>query len=127
MKVLIDIRVKNLNRPDNNFKTAKCDKIIMPKQIDTKYGNTDEVFPDFGIDDRFFGGNISKIVSLKNKPYYLVIDRFNNTLGIIHRFKDLDKYNKIELQDLCTMQRIKFLDKDSKETLLEKLTILEDK
>ena len=120
MRVLIDIRKENLDAYP--YKTTKLLRLYMPS-IDPE--NIDNKSWDFfGINDSYFGGNIHRIASVKGKPFYLIVDVNDNTLGILHRFDDLKDYDKKDLVSLCQMQKIDITDKDTKQTILDKLTAL---
>lgn len=120
MKVMIDIRKSQLDLYP--YKTAKLDKLYFPRvnpdQEDTK------TWEDFGINDGYFGGNIHKIAGLKDKPFYIIVNRQDETLGILHRFEDLKDYSKEDLELLCDLQGIAKNPKDSKQYLIDKLTRL---
>jgi hypothetical protein len=119
MRVLIDIRKKSLEAYP--YKSTKLGKLFIPKisedQVDTK------LWSDFGIDDGYFGGNIHGIVEVKGKPFYIIYNQHLETLGILHKFDNLNYYTKEELKSLCEMQNIKY-EKESKDELIERLTLL---
>lgn len=120
MKVLIDIRNKQLELYP--YKTTKLKKLHFPR-IDPNQEETKE-WEEFGINDSYFGGNIHKIASLKEKPFYIIVNKHDETLGILHRFEDLVKYDKKDLAIICESQGITVNTKDSKDYLIDKLTKL---
>lgn len=125
MKVIIDIR-KDSIKP-YPYKTVKLGKVFFPRISDNEYGATSQNWEDFGIDDSYFGGNIHKIAALKTKPFYILVNREDETLGILHRFVDLPKYDKKDLLLVCSNQNLTYTEKDTKAELLEKLTELQNK
>jgi hypothetical protein len=120
MKVLIDIRNTQLKLYP--YKTSKLGKLYFPK-IDPDQEET-KTWEYFGVNDGYFGGNIHKIVALKEKPFYIIVNKHDETLGILHRFEDLNKYDKKDLAVLCESQGIIVNTKDSKDYLIDKLTKL---
>lgn len=125
MRVIIDIRTKSIE--EYPFKTAKLGKVYFPRVDDNEYGAASLNWDDFKINDGYFGGNISKIAALKNKPYYIIVSSNDDTLGILHRFEDLNKYEKKDLFRVCDNQNIIYSEKDNKADLIDKLTALQDK
>jgi hypothetical protein len=110
------------------YKTAKLGRLYFPRVSEGKeFSEETKVWEDFKVDDSFFGGNILKIAELKDKPFYIIVGKDEKTLGIIHRFEDLVKYDKKDLQDCCDNQRISYTTKDTKQDLIEKLTLLQSK
>lgn len=125
MRVIIDIRTESVE--EYPFKTAKLGKVYFPRVGDNEYGAESLNWDEFKIDDSYFGGNIHKIAALKNKPYYIIVSRNDETLGILHRFEDLKKYEKKDLLKVCDNQHIIYFEKDTKADLIDKLTALQDK
>jgi hypothetical protein len=125
MKVIIDIRVESIK--PYPYKTTKLGRVYFPRVSDNEYGAEDKNWDDFGISDAYFGGNISRIASLKNKPFYIIVSKDDETLGILHRFEDLPRYEKKDLFRVCDNQKIKYTEKDTKVELIDKLTVLQDK
>jgi hypothetical protein len=125
MKVIIDIRTKSIE--EYPFKTAKLGKVYFPRVDDNAYGAESLHWDDFSLTDGYFGGNIHKIAALKNKPYYIIVSNRDETIGILHRFQDLSKYEKKDLFRVCDNQNIIYFEKDTKADLIDKLTALQDK
>jgi hypothetical protein len=125
MRVIIDIRTESVE--EYPFKTAKLGKVYFPRVGDNEYGAESLNWDEFKIDDSYFGGNIHKIAALKNKPFYIIVSRNDETLGILHRFEDLRKYEKKDLLKVCDNQHIIYFEKDTKADLIDKLTALQDK
>lgn len=122
MKVIIDIRVDSLLRYP--YKTSKLGRVYLPSLGANDFGAESKTWGDFGITDDYFGGNIYKIACLKEKPWYILVNTLDETIGIMHRFEDLEKYSKDELKELCKLQLIQLGDRDSKEVIIEKLLTL---
>ena len=125
MKVIIDIRNESIK--EYPFKLSKLGRVYFPRVEDNEFGSESKNWDDFGVTDSYFGGNIHKIASLKSKPFYIIVSRSDETLGILHRFEDLSKYDKKDLFRVCDNQNIIYSEKDTKLDLIDKLTALKDK
>jgi len=125
MKVIIDIRTKYVSKYP--YSTTKLGKLYFPRTKEGTFKEDTLIWDDFGIDDSFFGGNICKIAAIKGKPFYILVSREDTTLGIIHRFADLVNYDKKDLYIVCDNQKIAYTTKDTKQDLIDRLTLLQDK
>jgi hypothetical protein len=120
MKVLIDIHRSELEKYP--YISTPLSKVYFPR-VDEDQPET-MTWDDFGITDSYFGGNIHQIAKIKTKPYYIISDRHRNTLGILHRFEELEEHDKNELSHLCDIQGIKYDNKTTKQQMVELLTSL---
>lgn len=103
---LIDIRTDRIK--DNDFKYARIKRLMTPT--------------NFGMTEDFFGGNVYTVVELKDKPFYLLVNRHHQTLGLCVKLDELDRLPKEELARWAEVQGVKVNTKDTKEDIIKKLT-----
>lgn len=104
-KFLIDISTEKLK--DNDYKVSKVAQLIKPET--------------FGLDDTYFGGNVAHVVKLKNKDYYLLVNRLHKTIGICVKTDELDKLTKVDLLAWAKVQNVTLEKNATKEDIIDKL------
>jgi len=77
---------------------------------------------DFGFTDRFYGGRCYVLAKVKDKPFYMIIDRGFNTIGLFYPHEMFKDCTITELKSLCTRFRKKFNTTSKKEELIFLLT-----
>jgi hypothetical protein len=107
-KFLIDIRSDLLK--SNDYRYAKIKGLIAPQ--------------NFGMDNNFFGGNVYTVAELKNKNYYLLVNRLHQTIGLCVKIDELEKLTKTELIEWARIHKIECKKEDTKEDIINKLTAL---
>lgn len=76
----------------------------------------------FGFTDRFFGGQIQKVAKVKDKPYYLLVNKDSVSIGIYIRNEDLKEFTVPELKKLADRYKKKYSITTKKEELIDQLT-----
>jgi hypothetical protein len=109
-RFIISISAKLLGHKKNDYRYAKIAKLISPR--------------DFEMDDTFFGGNIYTIAKLKDEPYYLLVNKFHQALGLCLRVDELNNFSKNVLLEWAGYQKIQTNKDDTKQSLIDKLTTL---
>jgi len=92
---------------DYPYKTSKFERVVLPDSL--------------GITDRYFGGQVYKAAKLKEKPYYVLVNKDDISIGIFIKDEDVDKLTYQELQKLATKYKLACGPKAKKEEIVSQL------
>ena len=75
----------------------------------------------FGITDRYFGGQVYKMAKVKGKPYYILVNKDDVTIGLHIRNEDVPNLSYFDLQKLSAKYKLPCGNKAKKEEIVEQL------
>jgi len=74
-----------------------------------------------GITDRYFGGQVHKAAKIKDKPYYILVDKDDTTIGLLIRDEDVPNLSYQDLQKLAIKYKLECGSKAKKEEIVDQL------
>jgi hypothetical protein len=89
------------------YKTTSCERLYR--------------IEDFGLTDRYFGGQAYKLAKVAKRPYLLIVNKFDMTIGIMIPIEWLKELTVPELKILCDKYKIEYSKEHKKDELIEML------
>ena len=77
---------------DYPYKLTKLERVCSPLSL--------------GITDRYFGGQVYKAAKVKDKPYYLLVNKDDVTIGLLIRNEDVADLPYADLRKLATKYKL---------------------
>lgn len=76
---------------------------------------------EFGLTDRYFGGQAYKLAKVAKRPYLLIVNKWETTIGIMIPLEWLGELTTPEIKKLCDRYKIEYSNTTKKDELINLL------